>query len=158
MAHTNYQLAQGIGQLMPGNFVVPQNPVVAGFVSPSTAGMRAAHLAELMPGMFPVPQNPLIAALTASTPECAKGIGNPCSGLGAFDLASITSSMTDSLQQMDWTKWAMVGGGLLVLYYLMGRGGGDKTAYRRELKALRAKYPRRGARAYRAMQAAGEAY
>lgn len=64
--------APGFGDLMPGWFVVPQNPITTPGTAlvPSLQGtrpnqvLRRTTMAELMPGSFTVPQNPLWRAIT----------------------------------------------------------------------------------------------
>jgi hypothetical protein len=48
---TNYHPAPGLGDLLPGFFVVPQNPIV-----PTTYVPR---IGDILPGKFAVPQNPI---------------------------------------------------------------------------------------------------
>jgi hypothetical protein len=151
MAQVHRQLAPGFGDLLPGNFVVPSNPLHP------ASGVRIPHLAELLPAKFAVPENPLTQALLAISPEkaCSAGLGCPgsgMSGLGAFDLTEIKTKLTTWANTADWKTWAMVGGGVIVVYFLMTQSGGDRSAYRRELSQLKAKYPSRGRRMYRAAQ------
>lgn len=67
MAHLNFHPAVGFGELMPGSFVVPQNPMR---LAASGVGY-IPHIGELMPGSFVVPENPLRRALMAASPEKA---------------------------------------------------------------------------------------
>ena len=56
MAFTNIHPAPGMGELMPGFFVVPQNPITM-----AQTGMGYfARMGELLPGSFSVPQNPIV--------------------------------------------------------------------------------------------------
>ena len=69
MSHILRHPAPGFGDLMPGWYSVPQNPIrdvgTALVPSANSGGQitRVPKLGELMPGAFSVPQNPLIAAL-----------------------------------------------------------------------------------------------
>lgn len=71
MSMLNFHPAPGLGDLLSGEFVVPQNPIRdAGTpLVPSNVGLtkgrpyKLAKLGELMPGKFAVPQNPLITTL-----------------------------------------------------------------------------------------------
>lgn len=55
MSHIPFHPAPGLGDLLPGCYVVPQNPIQA-----ATRGIEyVPHVGELMPGSFVVPQNPL---------------------------------------------------------------------------------------------------
>lgn len=61
-------IAPGIGQLMPGMFVLPQNPL--------RPVMGRPRIGEIIAARFPVPQNPIIDAL-------GKGVGMAQTGPGA---------------------------------------------------------------------------
>jgi len=172
MAHIGYHPAPGLGDLLPGFFVVPQNPILA--AEQAQAGQplttrRIPQMGELVRASFVVPQNPLINALaTVGKPAGVSGLScGACddtvtlSGLGEFSLGEIGSSIA-----ANWQTYAMIGGGLLLVMFLMGRG--NKSAYRSELAAAKSdyykrvgaaksKYARRGARIGRAASAAAEA-
>lgn len=72
MAQLNYHPAPGLGDLLPGFFVVPQNPI-----QPVTYTPR---IGEIMPGSFSVPQNPLKDYVTGNVRLI--GTGNGVSGCG----------------------------------------------------------------------------
>lgn len=85
--------APGFGDLVPGFFVVPQNPIrdlgtpMVPSVQAATGNRPAyrAHLAELMPGRFAVPQNPLrfsLATVGLSGGLNACGCGGGCGSCG----------------------------------------------------------------------------
>ena len=71
MSMLNFHPAPGLGDLLPGEFVVPQHPIRdAGTpLVPSNVGLtkgrpyKVPKLGDLMPGKFAVPQNPLITTL-----------------------------------------------------------------------------------------------
>jgi hypothetical protein len=172
MAHINYHPAPGLGDLLPGFFVVPQNPIMAAeqaAVGNPVQTTRVPQMGELVRASFTVPQNPLLNALaTVGRPPGMAGLACPycddavaLNGLGEFSLGGAFGSLTQN-----WQTWAMVGGGLLLVMLLMGRG--NKSAYKSELSAAKAdyykrvqgaktKYARRGARIARAAGAAAGA-
>jgi len=131
MPIVNYQLAPGIGELMPGMFAVPQNPMMR------AAGMmiRQPRLGELMPGYFTVPQNPLLAELNGNGGITNKAKQNElgscgcgCNGAGGCGMGS--------LGMFDPMTLAMLAGGAVLLFMLMSPGGSE---YRRKRAALTAK-------------------
>jgi hypothetical protein len=71
MAHIPYHPAIGFGDLLPGSYAVPQNPIRdAGTpLVPSTVALTGGRaykvptLGELLPGKFTVPQNPIVNTL-----------------------------------------------------------------------------------------------
>lgn len=74
MAKLNMHPSPGFGDLLPGFFVVPQNPI---------AGQKPIsyihHIGDLLPGRFAVPQNPIISTVRAGTKAMA-GLAGCCSG------------------------------------------------------------------------------
>lgn len=172
MSHIPFQLAPGLGELLPGNFVLPQNPLHP------MAGVRVPHVGELLPAKFSQPENPLLRAVREVKPGCGcrHGLGCPCALTGLGDLGFLGIDMSTVIPDWPWTTWAMVGGGLLVLTLLVSRGGKGSQyrtekrllekrlagQYRSEMSKLRSKYPRVGGRATRALRAgygaAAEAY
>lgn len=138
------QLAPGFGDILPGNFVVPQNPI-----SHPMAGVRIPHVGELMPARFAEPENPLLNALAGRTMPGSGGCGSCAGGMGALDLSSITGSVSSWASSQPWTTWAVIGAAAVGVFMLMGRGS-SRTAYQREkreaMARLREKYPRRGRR------------
>lgn len=75
MSWIPYHPAPGFGELVPGAFVVPQNPIVDtkdpsvspdSFAGNGSSGVKyIPRMAEILPSRFAVPQNPLIAQLRA---------------------------------------------------------------------------------------------
>jgi len=55
MANLNFHPAPGLGDLLPGFFVVPQNPIT----SQGVGVTYVPGIGELLPGAFAVPQNPI---------------------------------------------------------------------------------------------------
>ncbi len=153
MARLNFHPAPGFGDLMPGNFVVPQNPIRdAGTplvpslqaTMPNTT-FRIARLAELMPGQFTVPQNPLMMALSGGNLGC--GCSSGCSGgnsnytlngMGDLSMDSMTSWLTDpSPISASVPNWMLYGGAAVALWFITQPSGRE---YRGKRKALRAQY------------------
>lgn len=75
--HLPYHPAPGFGDLLPGHFVVPQNPIrdAGTALVPSVQAAahnkvtRVAKMGDLLPGAFTVPQNPLLAAIMGAEPS-----------------------------------------------------------------------------------------
>lgn len=130
MPTLDFHPAPGIGELMPGHFAVPQNPMLrdAGVM------IRQPKLGELMPGYFTVPQNPLLnelngmSGLTGKAKEGVGGCGCGCNGTGGCGMGS--------LGMLDPMTMALIGGGLLLFFMLAAPGGSE---YRRKKAALTAK-------------------
>jgi hypothetical protein len=129
--HLNAHLAPGLGELLPGWFVLPQNPIAA-----ARQG-RVPHIGELLPASFTVPENPIIRALTVGHHG---GCGACSCGGGLGQLGNIPVLPTV----------ALLAGGLLLL--TMWRPG-----YRRErqqaVAKVRARHPRLGTRVVRGVRA-----
>jgi len=151
MSHLPFHPAPGLGDLLPGMFVVPQNPIRdAGTpLVPSVQAtapnqvMRVKHIGELLSAAFVVPQNPIVRTLaTGGQTSGMAGLG--CMGCGLGD-TSTTSTSTGS-----WTDFLtnstiisgipdglIYGGAALALYMLMAPGGKE---YRQKARALRSQY------------------
>lgn len=163
MSMIGFHPAPGLGELLPGWFVVPQNPLEL-----ATRGIRRIPtIGEIVPATFPVPQNPLVRALSlGASPKClcvGIGCGDGClsrySGMTGlpeiWEQVKTTAtgawgSVTGMLGGANWTTYALAGGGVLLLWMLISRGGGyrrEAGAARREYRArvagLKAKYGRR---------------
>jgi hypothetical protein len=166
MSHIPFHPAPGFGELMPGDFVVPQNPITA-----ASKGVRyIARMGELMPGQFSIPQNPIVKNFQTGM----QGMGTKgCAGMGC-DGAGFMGSMAGgslagmgNLGEIDWEglkpanwsttmKWA-VGAGV-VLMILMYRPDKDsmKADMAKARRDIRAKYARLGRRTARAIGGAYE--
>lgn len=166
MAHIGRHPAPGLGELIPGSFVVPSNPIVQPSYIP--------HIGELLPASFPVPQNPLIAALDSppgyglpnsmgrlgcgcSTGGCGSGMcGDGLSGLGA-DCGCI-GGMCGCGEGMgglglfeDPMSWMLLAGVGVLLMWMAAPGGREyregkakleqqtRQTYQRQLAYLKAK-------------------
>lgn len=128
---TAHHPAPGMGDLLPGFFVVPQNPLWDN-KSRANAPMGFAggpkyipHIGELLPGRFAVPQNPLIAAvrkglagLGGCCAECSGSNGaNPeDAGTGYINGQPIIGGVQSLLEGIDWVTVLVAGG---VAYMLM---------------------------------------
>ena len=159
MPHINLHPAPGLGELMPGWHVVPQNPIAPDYTElvPTPQARSGGHpvyigrISELMPAKFTEPENPIRRAMGMGNcgscgcgGNCKRGCGCPSaigfSGLG--DLSDIADTLTTGY--MPW----ILGGGL-VLLLLSGRG----KSYREDVRRVRARHPTRLARARRAVAA-----
>src|SRR5574342_178502 len=147
---TPYHPAPGnLGELVPGFFVVPQNPIKA-----AQQGVGyVPHFGELMPAKFVVPQNPLIASVSGSTVAAGMGCRVTCkagmcgcddgtgTGMGTITdtinqwASQLTSAATGAVSGLDWKVWALAGG-VVALMFLMGGGRRRRT----ELSQARAEY------------------
>lgn len=59
MPHLGFHPAPGLGDLMPGSYVVPNNPFHPASLNPSPVG-RVPSIGELLPAKFPIPFNPIV--------------------------------------------------------------------------------------------------
>ena len=165
--HLNGPLAVGMGELMPGTYTVPMNPITAG----NGQIVYVPSMGELLRAHYTLPQNPLKRSLGG----CGLGCGCPGTydgGMGALDLSGAWDSVTNTVSNVwDTAKSAIsstglnpwvVGGGVALLALLLFRPGGSeysramsaaKSRYREEVGRIRARYPRVSGRARRALEA-----
>lgn len=132
-----------MGDLQLASFTLPENPL-------KRAGL--VGLSDLVPAVFAQPDK---SGLGLGDLGCA------CQdGLG-FDLG------TDLVSNLDWKKWLLIGGGLLLLYWLMTRKHASayqeelasaRDDYQSKLASIRKKYPRGHQRVTSAISAAGGAF
>lgn len=154
MAHLPVHPAPGLGDLLPGFFVVPQNPI-QGVPTPVVASINAKAggapvkiptMGELLPGFFVVPENPLRNALGMSGLGCGScGLGQTTPNLMG-SLANVGTSMTNWLQESVFAgipNWLLLGGAVAV-YFMATPGGKEYRAQREEYRAQRS-----AARGYR---------
>lgn len=141
--------------MMPGFFVVPQNPIRdAGTVlvpsvqaAVGNAIVRVPHMGELLPGKFTVPGNPIIKNLTGGM----SGLGcGPACGLGQVQTAAATGNLMGSLggtlgSVSTWLQssmllgipnWVLLAAGIGAVVF-MAPGGSE---YRSKRAALRSQY------------------
>ena len=142
MAQLNYHPAPGMGDLLPGFYVVPQNPV--------QPVKYIRGISEILPGSFPVPQNPVKDYTRGQTKligqtgvgDCGCGCGgsggcggqiNGIRGLGDFstDYGTFTGNLSAgnymaALQSTFFgvPVWAVAGALVLVMF-----AGGQKHSY-----------------------------
>jgi len=178
MSHISYHpapglAAYGMGDLVAGMFVVPQNPIIP--------IRRSVGMADFVAGKFIVPQNPILAVV--GKPHGIQGVGSCCGGcdggggcsggegyINGFGVDSgrkAPTSMNGFLEDVQGTlttpidigfasvpTWALIGAGAVAVLFLTGRGSGYKSA----MSSARAKYPTRYGRARRAIAAAADSY
>lgn len=123
MAKLNRHPAPGFGDLLPGSFVVPQNPI---------AGQQAISyipkIGELLPGRFTVPQNPLIKTVRQGVAAMTGLGGCGCSTGGGDEGAYINGSLLDgvgglgdALGSVNWPTVIVAAG---AAWLLLGAGKG----------------------------------
>lgn len=83
MAGINFHPAPGLGDLLPGFFVVPQNPVT----SQGVGVTYVQGIGDILPGSFPVPMNPIVNYTTGNVRPIGTGVsgcgcGGSCGGCG----------------------------------------------------------------------------
>lgn len=149
MSNINFHPAPGLGDLMQGWFVVPQNPVRDGgtVLVPSVQAMapgrvmRKPKLGEFLPATFAVPQNPVAKNLATHMGglSCA-GIGcggaNPY-GMSGFDISSVTDWAKETSPVAGLPNWALWGGAAAAAWLILMPGGSE---YRSRKRALASEY------------------
>lgn len=150
----NHHPAPGLGDLLPGFYVVPQNPI-------KDATTYVPRIGEILPGSYAVPQNPIKDYMSGRLNLIGRepgvpgkingklsgcGCGGTCGGCGG--LGDITADMTkisSDISAGNYTQvlsdtvfgipvWAMAAGFVALMFV-----GGEKHSY-----------AGRGRRAYRA--------
>ena len=158
--HLPFHPAPGFGDLLPGSFVVPQNPIrdagtaLVPSVQAKTGNQvtRVPHLADLLPASFDVPQNPLRDALLSASvvkTQSTKGMGcvgcmAGIDGMGSMgDLSASVSNVSTwlttplfSIGSFGVAPW-MLGAAGIGAYMLFSPGG---SSYRSESRALRSQH------------------
>lgn len=91
MSNIPFHPAPGLGDLLPGFFVVPQNPIT-GRAAPTA---YIPGVGDIMPGSFPVPQNPVKDYAMGQTKMIGQqsGTGYGVHGIGSGTPDTINSSM-----------------------------------------------------------------
>ena len=160
MSHIPFHPAIGFGDLLPGSFAVPQNPVRdAGTpLVPSRkmmTGGRVPHIGDLLPGKFPVPQNPIRSAITQGhnlgSPAgslaglgCGGSCGGSCGGgvdtngggcgcsrrNGMGDLSSWLAA-DNGFGSVQLPNWVWIGGAFALAYFLPWSSWERKTYAKR---------------------------
>src|SRR5882724_9559636 len=107
MARLGYHPAPGMGDLLPGFYVVPQNPV--------QPVKYVRGISEILPGSFPVPQNPVKDYTRGQTKLIGQGVsgcggscggscgyGGQINGVGIGDLSSDWASFQSDISSGDY--------------------------------------------------------
>lgn len=123
---TKHHPAPGFGDLLPGFFVVPQNPLwdnkSRALAPQGFAGAKyIPRMGDLLPGRFAVPQNPLIATLRKGLAGCCSDCGtngsNPeDANVGYVNGQPLLGGVSDMLGGIDWLTVVVAGG---VAYMLL---------------------------------------
>lgn len=160
MSTINFHPAPGLGDLLDGWFVVPQNPVrdagtpMVPSVQATMPGrvMVKPHMGDFLPGTFTVPQNPIVKNLQTGMGglACVGGMGCACGspscagpepyyyGMSGFDLTTIqTWATSPSFVSASIPNWALWGGAAVALWFMTQPSGSE---YREKRKALRSEY------------------
>lgn len=168
--------APGLGDLLPGFFAVPQNPMDL-----AQSGItRSQGIGDILPGSFVVPQNPIVNFTTGRVGLIGQQTGGPgqlngkkvggcgcgggCGGCGSSHgmgqltqvMSDLTAGnftqalMTDTIGGFPTYVW--VGGGLVLLYLLAGPSQGSSRVSRaRRAYGAYHSNPRRSGRRRRRM-------
>lgn len=146
MSMLNFHPAPGLGDLLPGFFVVPQNPIT------DTQGVTyVPRIGDILPASYAVPQNPIKDYMSGRLNLIGRepgvpgkvngklsgcGCGGTCGGCGGLgDISSDFSKITTDLSAGNYSQaiqdpifgiplWA-IGAGLLALFFV----GGEKHSY-----------------------------
>ena len=146
MAHINFHPATGFGDLLPGWFDVPQNPIRdAG--TPLVPSVQAVYpnqvtrkktLGEFMSASFAVPQNPIIRTLaTGGQTSGMAGLGCAGCGMGSLGQTGSTSVFTEDSLGLGLPNWAYMAGGAVLAWAIFMPGGSE---YRQKKSALASQY------------------
>ena len=154
MSMLNYHPAPGLGDLLPGFYVVPQNPI-------KDATTYVPRIGEILPASYAVPQNPIKdymsgrLNLIGREPGVAGkvngklsgcGCGGTCGGCGGLgDISTDFSKISTDFTAGNFTQaiqdpifgiplWA-IAGGLALLFFA---GGETHSYYGRTRRASRA--------------------
>ena len=150
MPFVNVHPAPGLGEMLPGWFVVPNNP----FQPRSVVGVGKG-VGMMLPAGFVVPQNPLIDALrTVGMPAGKTASIGYINGIGEISLdsawestQSVVSGVTSFVQQHPYLS---LGLGVLLLMMVTRRGSraerlaakyGAKARYYEQMAQYKMRYP-----------------
>lgn len=124
----DYHPAPGLEGILPGWFVVPQNPI-----QPVTYTPR---IGDILPASFPVPQNPVRDYTRGQVKMIGQGVGCACDGgcggqLNGVGVSGISDDIaagnfSAALQEtvMGVPVWALAAGAALLLF-----SGGPTHSY-----------------------------
>lgn len=168
MSHLPFHPAPGLGDLMPGSFVVPSNPI-RNDGTPLVPSVQAAQggqvayrpkIGDLLPGSFPVPQNPIVRNLSGGM----AGLGCGDCGGNAYGRSYGGAWHSNGLQGLgmdmsmegvtSWLQAPLVAGipgwgvvaGAIVAYMLFSPGGSEYRAARKDLDRQHRGYRRAAGR------------
>src|SRR6185437_5299904 len=131
-----------MGDLVPGKFVVPENPIL--LATAQKTGLT--NLGDLINAAYSIPQNPIMAATSMDRPKVltppdtrnalmrsltAAKTGPVSNAAGMGDAASVLQSTgqfldsTVQVQGYDVPYWLLAIGGLGLLAYLSGGKSGE---------------------------------
>lgn len=155
MSMINYHPAPGLGDLLPGFFVVPQNPI-------KDATTYVPRIGEILPGSFVVPQNPIKDYMSGRLNLIGRdpsvggtingkgvsgcGCGGSCGGCGGLgDLTADWTKIQSDISAGNFSQaiqdtvfgvpvWA-IGVGLAAIFFM---GGEQHSYYGRTRRASRA--------------------
>ncbi len=157
MSQINRHPAPGLGDLINGWFIVPQNPLRAGSPPPppptvivpsvqATAPgrvLRKPRLGDFVAASFVVPQNPLakrmgMGGCGCTDLGCGCGGGANSSGLQGFDVSSITDwAQQPSFVSASVPNWLLFGGAGVAAWLLFMPGGSEYRSARAEHRGYR---------------------
>lgn len=152
MSQINIHPAPGLGDLAPGWFVVPQNPirpdstVLVPSVQASVPGRiaRKPHIGEFVAATFVVPQNPIVRNLQTGMQGLGCGCGTPsCNGgpnyygMSGFDISTVTDWAQGTSPIAGLPNWALYGGAAVAAWLIFMPGGSE---YRAKSRALASQY------------------
>jgi len=160
MSHLRVHPAPGLGFLLPGWYVVPQNPIrdagtpLVPSVQASVGNrtVRTPHIGDLLAAAYVVPQNPIARNLATGMNGMAATHGIGC--LGCPTCAGCDQGNYYGLQGLghtgvlDWLQepsfvsssvpnWMLFGGAAVAAYFLLAPGGEE---YKKKSAALRSQY------------------
>lgn len=102
-----------LGDFVPGNFALPQNPVLM---------LKSTGMGEFVPAWYTVPQNP-VRGLSGFGCGCGGGCGGKCGGMGAVDTSFTGTGIVSSIGSTlgisslpaipNWVVYGVVGLALL---------------------------------------------
>ena len=161
MSQLKFHPAPGLGDLLPGWHVVPQNPIrdAGTALVPSVQAAsgnritRTPHVGDLLAASFVVPQNVIVRNVSTGMNGLAatKGIGClGCSGCAGcedggnyYGMQGLgDTSITDWLTSPSFVSdsvpnWMLYGGAAALAWILLMPGGSE---YRQKSRALRSQY------------------
>jgi hypothetical protein len=138
-----------MGDLIPGTFTVPQNPILMNAAQKNPAAL--ASLGDLVSAAFTIPENPIMRATSMDRPKVltppdtrnalvrsltASRTGPASSDIGMGDAASTLQSIggvldnTYNVGGTDVPYWVFAIGGVALLMYLTG-GKSGPSRYQR---------------------------